>query len=56
MDDSSRLNTHQVVTLPNGSICALDTTKVAKSVDNITRQSYGELQPGGFSLAATRAN
>ena len=30
--------------------------EVAKSLDSITRQLCGELQPGGFSLTATRAN
>ena len=30
--------------------------KVAKSLDSITRQSCGELQPGGFSVTATIAN
>ena len=39
------INTHLEGTLPNGPICALD-TKVAKSMDNITSQSCGDLQPG----------
>ena len=43
-------------TPPNEPICAVDTQKVAKLMDSITRQSCGELQPGGFSLAATRTN
>ena len=45
---SGGLNTHQVFTLPNGHICAVDSTKVAKSMDSITRQSCGELQPVAF--------
>ena len=54
---SGGLNTRQVFTLPNGHICAVDIVqKVAKSMDSITRQSSGELQPGDFSLTATRAN
>ena len=36
--------------LPNGPICALDTTKVPISIDNITSQSSGNLQSGDFSL------
>ena len=53
---SGGLNTCQAFAFPNGHICAVDSTKVAKSMDSITRQSCGELQPGGFSLTATRAN
>ena len=49
-------NTCQVVTLLYGSIGALDSPKVANSVDNITSQSCGNLQTGGFSLTASRAN
>ena len=48
---SGRLNTRQVVTLPNGPICALDTNKINGW---ITSQLCGNLQPGGFSLTASR--
>ena len=54
--DSGGLNTRQVFTLPKEHFCAVDSIKVVKSMDSITRQSCGELQPGGSSLAATRAN
>ena len=50
--DSGGLNTRQAVTLPNGPICALHTTKG----NNITSQLCENLQPGGFSLTTSRAN
>ena len=53
---SGRLNTYQVVTLPNGPICALDTIKSSKSMDSIISQLCGDLQPGGFSLIAIKDN
>ena len=38
----------------NGFICAVDI--LTKSMDNTTGQFCGDLQPGSFSLTASRAN
>ena len=50
--DSGGLKACLEVTLPNGPIHALDTTK-AKSMDKITSQSCSDLQ---LLLTASRAN
>ena len=45
-----------IVAPPYGPIGAVDSPKVAKSVDNITSYLCGNLQPSGFSLTASKAN